>query len=111
MSGIQDQEQYIKSLEQIKLIEDKVQKEVDERKGEVQNQIKTIEADLGDSITKAEDEGRLLVESSIEKSRMKANEEAQRTISEAETKSKSITFHYDQTMMKEIMEILLSGIK
>ena len=111
MSDIQDQEQYIKSLEQIKLIEDKVQKEIDERKEEVQNQIKTIEADLEDSITNAENEGRLLVESSIEKARMKANEEAQRTISEAETKAKSITFHYYQTMMKEIMEILLSGIK
>lgn len=111
MSNIQDQEQYIKSLEQIKVIEDTVQKEIDKRKEEVQNQIKTIEADLGDSITNAENEGRLLVESSIEKSRMKANEEAQRTISEAQIKSKSITFHYYQTMMKEIMEILLSGIK
>ena len=37
MSNIQDQEQYIKSLEQIKQIEDKVQKEIDERKEEVQN--------------------------------------------------------------------------
>ena len=92
MSNIQDQEQYIKSLEQIKQIEDKVQKEIDERKEEVQNQIKTIEADLEDSITNAENEGRFLVESSIEKARMKANEEAQRTISEAETKAKSITF-------------------
>ena len=36
MSNIQDQEQYIKSLEQIKQIEDKVQKEIDERKEEVQ---------------------------------------------------------------------------
>jgi len=52
-----------------------------------------------------------LVESSIEKARMKANEEAQRTISEAENKAKSITFKFDQTMMKEIMEIFLSGIK
>ena len=111
MSNIQDQEQYIKSLEQIKLIEDKVQKEIDERKVEVQNQIKTIEADLEESIVNAENEGRLLVESSIEKARLKANVEAQRTISEAETKSKGITFHYYQTMMKEIMEILLSGIK
>ncbi len=111
MSNIQDQEQYIKSLEQIKLIEDKVQKEIDERKVEVQNQIKAIEADLEDAIANAENEGRLLVESSIEKARLKANEEAQRTISEAETKSKTITFHYYQTMMKEIMEILLSGIK
>ena len=51
MYDIQDQEQYIKSLEQSRLIEDKVQKEVDERKEEVQNQIKTIEADLEDSIT------------------------------------------------------------
>ena len=111
MSNIQDQEQYIKSLEQIKLIEDKVQKEIDERKVEVQNQIKTIEIDLEETITNAENEGRLLVESSIEKARLKANEEAQRTISEAETKSKGITFHYYQTMMKEIMDILLSGIK
>jgi V/A-type H+/Na+-transporting ATPase subunit G/H len=111
MSNIQDQEQYIKSLEQIKQIEDKVQKEIDERKEEVQNQIKTIEADLQDSITNAENEGRLLVDSSIEKARMKANEEAQRTISEAEIKAKSITFKFDQTMMKEIMEIFLSGIK
>ena len=111
MSNIQDQEQYIKSLEQIKLIEDKVQKEIDERKVEVQNQIKTIEADLEESIVNAENEGRLLVESSIEKARLNANEEAQRTISEAETKSKGITFHYYQTMMKDIMEILLSGIK
>ena len=111
MSNIQDQEQYIKSLEQIKLIEDKVQKEIDERKVEVQNQIKTIEADLEDTIANAENEGRLLVESSIEKARLKANEEAQRIISEAETKSKNISFHFNQTMMKEIMEILLSGIK
>jgi len=111
MSNIQDQEQYIKSLEQIKLIEDKVQKEIDERKVEVQNQIKAIEADLEDAIANAENEGRLLVESSIEKARLKANEEAQRTISEAETKSKNISFHYNQTMMKEIMEILLSGTK
>ena len=111
MSDIEDQEQYIKSLEQIKQIEDKVQKEIDERKEEVQNQIKAIDADLEDSITNAENEGRLLVESSIEKSRMKANEEAQRTISEAETKAKGISFHYYQTMMKEIMEILISGIK
>ena len=111
MSDIQDQEQYIKSLEQIKLIEDKVQKEIDERKVEVQNQIKAMEADLEDTIANAENEGRLLVESSIEKARLKANEEAQRTISEAETKSKNISFHYHQTMMKEIMEILLSGIK
>jgi len=111
MSNIQDQEQYIKSLEQIKLIEDKVQKEIDERKVEVQNQIKAIEADLEESIVNAENEGRLLVESSIEKARLNANEEAQRTISEAETKSKGITFHYYQTMMKEIMDILLSGIK
>ena len=111
MSDIQDQEQYIKSLEQIKQIEEAVQKEINERKEEVQNQIKAIEADLEDTIANAENEGVLLVESSIEKARMKANEEAQRIISEAETKSKNISFHYHQTMMKEIMEILLSGIK
>ena len=111
MSNIQDQEQYIKSLEQIKQIEDKVQKEIDARKEEVQNQIKTIELDLEETITNAENEGRLLVESSIEKARIKANEEAQKTISDAEAKAKRITFKFDQTMMKDILEIFLSGIK
>ncbi|MDF0680314.1 MAG: hypothetical protein P0116_05055 [Candidatus Nitrosocosmicus sp.] len=111
MSNIQDQEQYIKSLEQIKQIEDQVQKEIDARKEEVQDQIKTIEVDLEETITNAENEGRLLVESSIEKARLKANEEAQKTISDAETKAKGITFKFDQTMMKDIMEIFLSGIK
>ena len=111
MSNIQDQEQYIKSLEQIKQIEDKVQKEIDARKEEVQNQIKTVELDLEETITNAENEGRLLVESSIEKARIKANEEAQKTISDAETKAKRITFKFDQTMMKDILEIFLSGIK
>jgi V/A-type H+-transporting ATPase subunit G/H len=111
MSNIQDQEQYIKSLEQIKQIEDRVQKEIDARKEEVHSMIKTIEIDLDDSINNAENEGRLLVENSIEKSRIKANEEANRTTSEAENKAKAISFQFDQTMMKEIMEILLSGIK
>ncbi|MDN5846710.1 MAG: hypothetical protein L0H53_10605 [Candidatus Nitrosocosmicus sp.] len=111
MSNIQDQEQYIKSLEQIKQIEERVQKEIDDRKEEVQNQIKAIETDLEDSIANAENEGRLLVEISMDKARMNANEEAQRIISEAENKAKSITFQFDQTMMKEILEILLSGIK
>ena len=111
MSNIQDQEQYIKSLDQIKQIEDKVQKETDERKEEVQSQIKALEAVQKDSIANAENAGRLLVESSVEKSRMKANEEAQKIISEAENKAKSITFQFDQTMMKEILEILISGIK
>jgi vacuolar-type H+-ATPase subunit H len=111
MSNIQDQEQYIKSLEQIKQIEGRVQTEIDHRKEEVQSQIKAIEVDLEDSIATAENEGKLLVETSIEKARMKANEETQRIISEAENKAKSITFQFDQTMMKEILTILLSGIK
>jgi V/A-type H+/Na+-transporting ATPase subunit G/H len=111
MSNIQDQEQYVKSLVQIKQIEDQVQKEIDERKKEVQNQIQALEADLENSVSNAENEGRLLVETSIDKSKMKANEEAQRIISEAERKAKSITFKFDQTMTKETLDILLSGIK
>ena len=111
MSNIQDQEQYIQSLVQIKQIEDKVQKEIDERKAEVQSQIKSLEVDLENSIANAENGGRLLVETSIEKSKTKANEEAQKINSDAENKAKSITFQFDQTMMKEILETLTSGIK
>ena len=106
-----EQEQYIKSLVKIKEIEDRVQKEIEQRKVEVDAEIKELDEDLISSINLAEHEGKQLVESSISKSRLKAESEAKKIISDAEAKPKNITFNFDQSMVKEILEILFKGLK
>lgn len=106
-----EQEQYIQSLVKIKEIEDRVQKEIEQRKIEVESEIKILDEDLVTSIKSAQEEGNLLVDSSISKSRQKAETEAKKIIADAEIKSNNIAFNFDQSMVKEILEILLKGIK
>lgn len=106
-----EQEQYIKSLVKIKEIEDTVQKEIEQRKLEVEAEIRELDEDLISSVRMADDEGKQLVESSISNSRIKAETEAKKIISEAEAKSKNISFNFDQSMVKEILEILFRGLK
>ena len=111
MDQSSDQEHYIKSLVQIKEIEERVQKEIDERKLQVHSEIKSLEEGLTDSIKAAEDDGRKLVESSIQSTREKGELEAKKIISNAENKSKTISFKFDPSMVKEIFEIIFSDTK
>ena len=111
MNQSSDQEQYIKSLVQIKEIEEKVQKELDERKLQVDSEIKLLEEELRNSITNAENEGRQLVETKIQNARERAEMEAKKIIAEAETRSKNISFKFEPSMVKEIFEIIFSDIK
>ena len=106
-----EQEQYIQSLVKIKEIEDRVQKELEQRKIEVESEIKMLDEDLVTSIKSAQEGGNMLVDSSISESRQKAETEAKKIITDAEVKSNNITFNFDQSMVKEILEILLKGIK
>jgi vacuolar-type H+-ATPase subunit H len=111
MNQSSEQEQYIKSLVQIKEIEEKVQKELNERKLQVEAEIKLLEEGLANSIRNAENDGRHLVETSIQSARDKAELEAKEIISEAEIKSKNISFKFDPSMVKEIFEVIFSDIK
>ena len=111
MNQSSDQEQYIKSLVQIKEIEERVQKEIDERKLQVNSEIKSLEEGLTDSIKTAENDGRKLVESSIQSAHEKAETEAKKIISDAENKSKTISFKFEPSMVKEIFEIIFSDTK
>jgi len=111
MNQSSDQEQYIKSLVQIKEIEEKVQKEIDERKVQVHSEIKLLEEGLTESIKTAENDGRQLVESNIKRAHEKAESEAQKIIGDAENKSKNISFKFDPSMVKEIFEIIFSDTK
>lgn len=111
MNQSPEQEQYIKSLVQIKEIEEKVQKELNERKLQVDAEIKLLEEGLANSIKNAENDGRQLVETSIQSASEKAELEAKEFIAEAETKSKNISFKFDPSMVKEIFGIIFSDIK
>ncbi|HKR72801.1 MAG TPA: hypothetical protein VJR94_01675 [Candidatus Nitrosocosmicus sp.] len=111
MNQSSDQEQYIKSLVQIKEIEERVQKEIDERKLQVNSEIKSLEEGLTDSIKTAENDGRKLLESSIQSAREKAETEAKKIISDAENRSKTISFKFEPSMIKEIFEIIFSDTK
>lgn len=111
MNQSSDQEQYIKSLVQIKEIEEKVQKEIDERKLQVHSEIKSLEEGLADAIKNAENDGRQHVESNIQRAHEKAELEAQKIINDAENKSKNISFKFDPSMVKEIFEIIFSDTK
>jgi vacuolar-type H+-ATPase subunit H len=106
-----EQEQYIKSLVKIKEIEERVQKEIEQRKVEVDSEIKELDEDLISSVNLADEEGKQLVDASISTSRSKAETEAKKIITDAEAKSKNITFNFDQSMVREILEILFKGLK
>ena len=111
MNQSSEQEQYIKSLVQIKEIEEKVQRELNERKLQVDAEIKLLEEGLANSIKNAENDGRQLVETSLQTAHEKAELEAKEIIAEAETKSKNISFKFDPSMVKEIFEVIFSDIK
>lgn len=104
------QEEYIDSLRQIKETEEKVQTEIENYRGTIEKEIKTLQLDLVTSIDLAKQDGKQQVEKSIEDSKKKASVESDKIISDAKNKSKSISFNLDGQMKKQIMDIIFSGI-
>ncbi len=109
-SSLSSQEEYIDSLRQIKETEDKVQGEIENYKKQVEKEINNLQIDLKNSIDIIKQEGKKMVEQSIEESRNKAFAESEKIISDAKNKSKSISFQLDGRMKKEIMDVIFSGI-
>ncbi len=110
MSAFQGQDDYINSLKQIKEIEDKVQSEIELYRKKVEDEIKKLQEDLKTSIALSHRNGEELVQKSINSARDTSTKEAEKIISDAEKKSKSINFQSDKRTMKEIMDILFSDI-
>lgn len=110
MSDAQGQEEYISSLKQIKEIEDKAHLEIESHRKISKEEKLKMEKDLKDSIYDATERGKKLVEESIEQARTTAMAEAEKIILDAEQKSKSISFSPDQKAIKEIIQILISGL-
>jgi len=104
------QEQYIQTLKKIKETEDKVQKEIEEYRHHIDQEIKMMEEDQKNAIMKVKLGGQEMVEKSIEMAKQDAHRQAQDIIANAENKSKSLSVHSDPKLMGEIMKILLSDI-
>ncbi len=109
-SNSSSQEEYIDSLRQIKETEDKVQGEIEAHRKQVEQEIKNLQLDLKNAIDITKQEGKKMIEQSIEESKNKAFAESDKIISDAKNKSKSISFQLDGQMKKEIMDIIFSGM-
>ena len=110
MSEIQGQEEYIKTLKQIKEAEDQTQIEIDTLREKVENESKRLDQDLKNALMVANENGKKLVNESIEDARRTASIEADSIINEAKEKSKGFSFKSDPKMIKELIQILLSKL-
>ena len=105
------QEQYINSLKKIKEVEENVQKEIENHKKIVDEKINQLEVDLKKAMAATNNEGEKLVESNIEKSRIKATIETEQIIKDAKTKAENISSKITAYNVEEIIDILLKEVE
>ena len=103
-------EKYVHSLTKIKEAEEKTQKEIDEQKKKVAEELRNFEINVTQSITVAKRDGEKLVESSIEQARKKASAETEKIVEEAKNKAKTISSIIDSKTVKQIIDILLKEV-
>ena len=105
------QKKYIEHLKLIKEAEDKVQTEIEAHRKLVEEEINRLQDEYERVIDRSKLEGKKMIEKSIEQARENATKEANKIIDDAQSKSKTISFHSDPQIIKNIIEILLSEIK
>ena len=103
-------EKYVHSLTKIKEAEERIQKDLDEQKRKIAEELRNFEIQVTKSIATTKAEGEKLVESSIEQARKKANIETEKIIEEAKNRAKTISSRIDSQTVKEIIEILLKEV-
>jgi vacuolar-type H+-ATPase subunit H len=105
------QKKYIEHLKLIKEAEDKVQIEIEAHRKLVEEEINRLQDESERTIERSKLEGKKMIEKSIEQARENATKEANKIIDDAKSKSKTISYHSDPQIIKNIIEILLSEIK
>jgi vacuolar-type H+-ATPase subunit H len=103
-------EQYVHSLTKIKEAEDRTQKEIDEQKKKVVEELRNFEIHVTQSISTAKSDGEKLVDSSVEQARKKANAETEKIVEDAKNKAKTISSKINSHTVKEIIDILLKEV-
>src|ERR671914_322323 len=73
-----------------------------------EEEINHLQEEFENTIAASKVEGKKIIEKSIEQARENATKEANKIIDDAEAKSKTISFHSDPQIIKNIIEILLS---
>ena len=105
------QKKYIEHLKLIKEAEDKVQTEIEAHRKLVEEEINRLQDEYEMTIERSKLEGKKMIEKNIEQARENGTKEANKIIDDAKSKSKTISYHSDPQIIKNIIEILLSEIK
>ena len=103
-------EKYVHSLKQIKEAEDKTQTQIDDHKKRVSEDFRNFEINVSKTIASARSDAEKMVESSVDQSRKKGESETEKIISEATSKSKTISTKIDAQTVREIIDILLKEV-
>ena len=103
-------EKYVHSLKQIKEAEEKTQREIDEQKKKIVEELKNFETYIAKTIATAKIDGEKLVETYIEQARKKANTEIEKIIEDAKNKSQTISTRINAQTVREIIDILLKEV-
>jgi len=105
---MEPQEEYVKSLKQIKEAEEKVQQEVEARRKVVQEELQNLQVTMEEAVKVAQKEGEHMVEMDVEQARQKAQKEAQEILNDAKTKATTVSSkRVDAKTIRAIIEEVL----
>ena len=88
---MEPQEEYVKSLKQIKEAEERVQGEIEARRKTVQEELQNLQVSVEAAVQAARNEGEHMLEMEVEQARQKAQAEAQKILDDAKAKAATIS--------------------
>jgi len=88
---MESQEEYVKSLKQIKEAEERVQVEIDARGKAVQEELQNLQVTTEAAVKEAEKEGERMEEMETERARQRAQAEAQKILEDSKAKAATIS--------------------
>jgi vacuolar-type H+-ATPase subunit H len=105
---MESQEEYVKSLKQIKEAEERVQVEIDARRKAVQEELQNLQVTTDTAVKEAEKEGERMEEMETERARQRAQAEAQKILEDSKAKATTISAkRVDAKNLRTIIEEVL----
>lgn len=105
---MEPQEEYLKSLKQIKEAEERVQEEVEARRKVVQEELQNLQVDTEAAVEAARKEGERMIEMNVERAKQEAHMEEQKILDDAKTKASTISSkRVDAKTVRTIIEEVL----
>lgn len=105
---MEPQEEYLKSLKQIKEAEERVQEEVEARRKVVQEELQNLQVDTEAAVEAARKEGERMIEMKVERAKQEAHMEEQKILDDAKTKASTISSkRVDAKTVRTIIEEVL----